>query len=70
MLEVRLKDAEAIVKYREDKGTFADFESLAKVPGVDVERVEEEKGRHLIPRQWYSHFPPALPHRFNNVQHG
>src|SRR5207249_10888829 len=42
VLALPLKDAEAIVKYRADKGTFAEFESLAKVPGVDAEKLKKK----------------------------
>jgi competence protein ComEA len=43
VLELPIKDAEAIVKYREDKGKFEDVEALAKVPGLDVEKVKKKK---------------------------
>ena len=43
VLELPLKDAEAIVKYREDKGKLDDFDALAKVPGLDVEKVRKKK---------------------------
>jgi competence protein ComEA len=43
VLELPLKDAEAIVKYREDKGKFEDFDALAKVPGLDVEKLTKKK---------------------------
>jgi len=43
VLELPLKDAEAIVKYREDKGRLEDFDALAKVPGLDVEKLKKKK---------------------------
>jgi competence protein ComEA len=36
-------EAQNIVKYRDDHGPFADFEALAKVPGVDAEKLEKNK---------------------------
>jgi competence ComEA-like helix-hairpin-helix protein len=36
-------DADAIVKYRTDHGPFADFDALAKVPGIDVKKLEEHR---------------------------
>jgi competence ComEA-like helix-hairpin-helix protein len=43
---VSKKDAEAIVSYRDSKGDFPDFDALAKVPGIDVEKLN--KGRDAI----------------------
>ncbi len=40
------KDADAIVQYRDAKGDFPDFDALAKVPGIDVEKLT--KGRDAI----------------------
>ena len=37
------EDAQKIVKYREEHGPFADFEALAKVPGVDAKALEQNK---------------------------
>jgi competence protein ComEA len=37
------QDADAIVKYRTDHGNFADFDALAKVPGIDVKKLEENR---------------------------
>ena len=34
------KDADAIVSYRKSHGDFADFESLCKVPGIDVDKLK------------------------------
>jgi competence protein ComEA len=36
-------EAQNIVKYRDENGPFADFEALAKVPGVDAEKLEKNK---------------------------
>jgi competence protein ComEA len=36
-------DADAIVKYRSDHGDFADFDAVAKVPGIDVKKLEANK---------------------------
>ena len=43
VLELPLKDAEAIVKYRDDKGKLEDFDALAKVPGLDAEKLKKKK---------------------------
>ncbi len=37
------QEAEAIVKYRRDKGKFEDFEALSKTPGVAVEKLEKSR---------------------------
>jgi competence protein ComEA len=42
-LELSAKDADAIVKYRTDHGNFKDFDSLAKVPGVDAAKLTAKK---------------------------
>ncbi|MGP0076385.1 MAG: helix-hairpin-helix domain-containing protein [Bryobacteraceae bacterium] len=42
-LELSAKDADAIVKYRTDHGDFKDFDSLAKVPGVDAAKLTAKK---------------------------
>src|ERR1700675_1870025 len=44
-LEVSAKDAEAIVHYREDKGSFKSVEDVEKVPGVDAKKIEAKKDR-------------------------
>jgi competence protein ComEA len=36
-------EAQKIVKYRDDHGPFADFDALAKVPGVDAAKLEKNK---------------------------
>ena len=35
--------AETIVKYRREQGTFEDFDALAKVPGLDLEKLEKKR---------------------------
>lgn len=40
--------ADAIVKYREANGPFADFAALLKVPGLDAKLLEEQKGNILF----------------------
>ena len=40
---VSAADADAIVKYRSDHGNFADFDAVAKVPGIDVKKLEENR---------------------------
>jgi competence ComEA-like helix-hairpin-helix protein len=37
------KDAEAIVKYRREKGNFDNFEAFAKVPGLDLVKLEKKR---------------------------
>jgi competence protein ComEA len=37
------QEAQEIVKYRDDHGPFADFDALAKVPGVDPAKLEKNK---------------------------
>ena len=36
-------EAEAIVKYRDENGPFAEFSALLKVPGIDVKNLTEHK---------------------------
>jgi competence ComEA-like helix-hairpin-helix protein len=42
-LELTAKDADAIVKYRTDHGDFKDWDSLAKVPGLDTAKLTAKK---------------------------
>jgi competence protein ComEA len=42
-LAVTPAEAEAIVKYRTDHGNFKDYDSLTKVPGVDVKKLDAKK---------------------------
>ena len=44
-LELSAKEAEAIVHYREDKGSFKSVEEVEKVPGVDAKKIEAKKDR-------------------------
>ena len=37
------EQGDAIVSYRGDHGQFADFDALAKVPGVDVKQLEKSR---------------------------
>jgi competence protein ComEA len=37
------EEAQAIVKYREENGPFADFDAVTKVPGVDPKKLEKNK---------------------------
>jgi competence protein ComEA len=43
VLTIPQKDAEAIVGYRKAGGSFTNFESLKKVPGLDVKILEQKK---------------------------
>jgi competence protein ComEA len=43
VLDLSDGDADTIVKYRTDHGDFTDFDALAKVPGIDVKKLEEKK---------------------------
>ena len=53
-LELTPKDADAIVKYRTDHGDFKDFDSLTKVPGVDVAKLTAKKDSII-----FADAPPA-----------
>jgi competence protein ComEA len=46
VLGIAQKDADAIAEYRKTNGEFKDFDSLAKVPGIDLEKLN--KGRDAI----------------------
>jgi competence protein ComEA len=37
------EEAQAIVKYRDENGPFADFDAVTKVPGVDAAKLEKNK---------------------------
>jgi competence ComEA-like helix-hairpin-helix protein len=37
------KDAEAIVRYRDAQGDFPDFDALAKVPEIDIEKLNQAR---------------------------
>ena len=42
-LDVTTRDAEAIARYREEKGSFKTLDDLKKVPGVDAAKIEAKK---------------------------
>jgi competence protein ComEA len=42
-LDLPLKEAEAIVAYREKNGKISDFEELKKVPGVNVDKLQSKR---------------------------
>jgi competence protein ComEA len=44
-LDLTGKEAEAIVRYRQDHGDFKDWESLLKVTGVDTRKLDAKKDR-------------------------
>ncbi len=44
-LELTSKEAEAIVQYRESKGSFKTLDDLKKVPGVDPVKIDSKKDR-------------------------
>jgi competence protein ComEA len=44
-LSLVAKDAEAIVRYREENGNFKSMADLKKVPGVDTAKIEASKER-------------------------
>jgi competence protein ComEA len=43
VLDLSPKEAEAIVEFRKANGDFADFDSLCKVPGIDVEKLKKAR---------------------------
>jgi competence protein ComEA len=45
VLEIPEKDADAIVRYREQKGKFKTLDDLKKVPGLDTAKIEAKKER-------------------------
>ena len=44
-LELSARDAEAMVRYREEKGTFKSVEDLKKIPDLDPSKIEAKKDR-------------------------
>jgi competence protein ComEA len=44
-MELTAKEAEAIVHYREEKGSFRSVEDVEKVPGIDAKKIEAKKDR-------------------------
>jgi competence protein ComEA len=47
-LSLRRSQAAAIIRYREKNGPFKTIEDLKKVPGVDVQKIEEKKDRLIF----------------------
>jgi competence protein ComEA len=47
-LELSAKEADAIVHYRVEKGSFKSVEDLEKVPGVDAKKIEAKKDRLIF----------------------
>jgi competence protein ComEA len=43
--ELSVKDAEALVRYREQNGKFQSFEDLKKVAGLDLKKIESKRER-------------------------
>ena len=43
VLTITQKDADALVAYRKTAGSFADFEAIRKVPGIDLKKLEDRK---------------------------
>ena len=43
VLGVPAAAAETIVKFRKEHGTFEDYDALAKVPGLDLEKLEKKR---------------------------
>lgn len=44
-LELTSKEADAIVKYRDENGAFKDIDDLKKVPDLDFKKIEAKKDR-------------------------
>jgi competence protein ComEA len=44
-LGISVADADAIVQYRTEKGTFKSIQDLMKVPGIDAKKIEGFKDR-------------------------
>jgi competence protein ComEA len=43
VLAITQKDADAIAEYRKANGEFTDFDSLAKVPGIDLDKLNKAR---------------------------
>jgi competence ComEA-like helix-hairpin-helix protein len=43
VLGITSETAEAIVKYRKEHGDFADYDGFAKVPGLDLQKLEKKR---------------------------
>ena len=39
----RSETADTIVKYRKEHGNFEDYDGFAKVPGLDLEKLEKKR---------------------------
>lgn len=48
VLDIAAKDAEMLVKYRDENGDFKTIDAVAKVPGVDAARLESRKDRMTL----------------------
>lgn len=48
VLDLEPGQAEAIVKYREANGPFADWKALMAVPGLDPKKLEEQKSNVIF----------------------
>lgn len=48
VLDLEPGQAEAIVKYREANGPFADWKALLAVPGLDPKKLEEQKANVIF----------------------
>ncbi len=44
-LELSTRDAEAVVHYRDENGSFKTLDDLRKVPGLDSAKIEARKDR-------------------------
>jgi len=44
-LDISAPDANTIVRYREDHGSFKSIQDLMKVPGIDAKRIESNRDR-------------------------
>jgi competence ComEA-like helix-hairpin-helix protein len=44
-LELPIREAETITQYREQHGTFKSWDDLAKVPDLDLKKIEQRKDR-------------------------
>lgn len=42
-IEITAKEAEAIVKYRDEHGAFKDWHDLTRIDGVDAKKIEAKK---------------------------
>ena len=45
VLSLDQKEAASLVQYREQNGAFTSIEDLAKVPGIDLKKIETRKAR-------------------------